>query len=72
MSNRIVISRDSCSNFTIANPKRYVIDFDKISSFEELKMLVSILYKSLNVVVQDDSIYYEQLKDYLKDCRELS
>lgn len=67
MSNRIVVSRDSCSNSTIVNPKRYVIDFDKISSFEELKMLVSILYKSLNVVVQDDSFYYEQLKDYLKE-----
>ena len=72
MSNRIVISRDSCSNFTISNPKRYVIDFDKIKSFEELKMLINILYESFNIVVQEDSIYYEQLKDYLKDCRELS
>lgn len=67
MSNRIVVSRDSCSNFTITNPKRYVIDFDKVSCFEELKMLVRVLYESLNVVVQDDSIYYEQLKGYLKE-----
>ena len=67
MNNKIVLSKSDNNCLKISNPKRYVIDFDKISSFEELKMLVSILYKSLNVVVQDDSIYYEQLKDYLKE-----
>lgn len=67
MNNKIVLLKSDNNCLKISNPKRYVIDFDKIKSFEELKMLINILYESFNIVVQDDSFYYEQLKDYLKE-----
>ena len=52
----------------IVEPKKaYKIDFDKVDSLFQLLPLIQVLFESLNVIIQEDSVYYEQLKDILKE-----
>ena len=57
--------KDDSHNFKI--PKTYKVDFNKIDSIFQWQPLIQLLFESLNIVIQEDSIYYEHLKDVLEE-----
>ena len=64
MGDSLYIKDDSCK---LRVPKTYKVDFNKIDSIFQWQPLIQLLFESLNVVIQEDSIYYEQLKDVLEE-----
>lgn len=64
MDNSLYIKDDS-HNFRI--PKTYKVNFNKIESIFDLQVLMQVLFEGLNIVIQEDSIYYEHLKDVLEE-----
>ena len=47
--------------------KQYIVDFEKINTIFAWQVLLEILFKELKIVIQEDSVYFEQLKDFLKE-----
>ena len=65
MDNKLVVYNNSICNFNkIKIPKVYKVNFDKVEDVH-LKLLLKALYESMNIRIQDDSSYFDLLKDVL-------
>lgn len=72
MDNKLVIyhPNNSICNFNkIKIPKVYKVNFDKAEDVH-LKLLLKVLYESMNIRIQDDSSYFDLLKDVLVEVCE--
>ena len=72
MDNKLVIyhPNNSICNFNkIKIPKVYKVNFDKVEDVH-LKLLLKVLYESMNIRIQDDSSYFDLLKDVLVEVCE--
>ena len=50
---------------TIRIPKRYIVDFDKVKDFNDLKNVVQILFAGLPVVISGNCNFVDDVKEYL-------
>ena len=72
MDNKLVIyhPNNSICNFNkIKIPKVYKVNFDKVEDVH-LKLLLKVLYEAMNIRIQDDSSYFDLLKDVLVEVCE--
>lgn len=70
MKSEFYIANKKDVDFNIINvPKRYEVDFEKVDSIYMLGILIEVLFKELNVSIQENSKSYELLKDVLKEIK---
>ena len=50
---------------TIGIPKSYAVDFDKVNNFEDLKNVVQILFAGLQIKINEDCRFVDEIKEYL-------
>lgn len=60
-------TKSEAKGYILKPTKEYEVDFDKITSFEDLKMLMSVLFEELRIRVVEESVYWDKLKEYLKE-----
>ena len=62
---KLIYPNNSICNFNkIKIPKMYKVNFDKVEDVH-LKLLLTVLYESMNIKIQEDSSYFDLLKDVL-------
>lgn len=62
---KLIYPNNSICNFNkIKIPKMYKVNFDKAEDVH-LKLLLKVLYESMNIKIQEDSSYFDLLKDVL-------
>lgn len=62
---KLIYLNNSICNFNkIKIPKMYKVNFDKVEDVH-LKLLLKVLYESMNIKIQEDSSYFDLLKDVL-------
>lgn len=62
---KLIYTNNSICNFNkIKIPKMYKVNFDKVEDVH-LKLLLKVLYESMNIKIQEDSSYFDLLKDVL-------
>lgn len=62
---KLIYPNNSICNFNkIKIPKMYKVNFDKVEDVH-LKLLLKVLYESMNIKIQEDSSYFDLLKDVL-------
>lgn len=62
---KLIYTNNSICNFNkIKIPKMYKVNFDKVEDVH-LKLLLKALYESINIKIQEDSNYFDLLKDVL-------
>lgn len=62
---KLIYPNNSICNFNkIKIPKMYRVNFDKVEDVH-LKLLLKVLYESMNIKIQEDSSYFDLLKDVL-------
>ena len=62
---KLIYPNNSICNFNkIKIPKMYKANFDKAEDVH-LKLLLKVLYESMNIKIQEDSSYFDLLKDVL-------
>lgn len=66
-----IFMKDEGQEHRFKIPKRYEVDFDKINSIADVLVLVEVLFKGLNIAIQEDSEYFEHLKYCLKEVERL-
>lgn len=70
MDNKLEVKKLIYTNNIICNfnkikiPKMYKVNFDKVEDVH-LKLLLKALYESINIKIQEDSNYFDLLKDVL-------
>lgn len=69
IKNLFIKNKDNIEFNVIKIPKTYEVDFEKVNSIAMLKVLIKVLFKGLNVTIQEDSAYYEELKSVLKETK---
>lgn len=50
---------------TIRIPKQYIVDFDKVKNFNDLKNVVQILFAGLPIRINDNCSFINEIKEYL-------
>jgi hypothetical protein len=48
-------------------PKKYVVDFTKVKTFEELTKILNITFSGLNLKVNDRLVGFEEIEQYLTE-----
>lgn len=62
---KLIYPNNSICNFNkIKIPKMYKVNFDKVEDVH-LKLLLKVWYESMNIKIQEDSSYFDLLKDVL-------
>ena len=62
---KLIYPNNSICNFNkIKIPKMYKVNFYKVEDVH-LKLLLKVLYESMNIKIQEDSSYFDLLKDVL-------
>lgn len=62
---KLIYPNNSICNFNkIKIPKMYKVNFNKVEDVH-LKLLLKVLYESMNIKIQEDSSYFDLLKDVL-------
>ena len=62
---KLIYPNNSICNFNkIKIPKMYKVNFDKAEDVH-LKLLLKVWYESMNIKIQEDSSYFDLLKDVL-------
>lgn len=63
--NKLIYPNNIICNFNkIKISKMYKVNFDKVENVH-LKLLLKALYESMNIKIQEDSSYFDLLKDVL-------
>ncbi|MBC5624991.1 hypothetical protein H8S10_05915 [Clostridium sp. NSJ-49] len=63
--NKLIYPNNITNNINkIKIPKMYKVNFDKVENVH-LKLLLKALYESMNIKIQEDSSYFDLLKDVL-------
>lgn len=63
--NKLIYPNNIICNFNeIKIQKMYKVNFDKVENVH-LKLLLKALYESMNIKIQEDSSYFDLLKDVL-------
>lgn len=60
---------DESKYFTFKIPKRYVVDFDKVKDFHDLKNVVQILFSGLPVVVNENCEFIGEIREFLVEIK---
>ena len=50
---------------TIKISKQYVVDFDKVRDFNDLKNIVQVLFVGLPIIINDNCSFIDDIKEYL-------
>ncbi len=61
---KLIYTNNSICINKIKIPKMYKVNFDKVEDVH-LKLLLKALYESINIKIQEDSNYFDLLKDVL-------
>ena len=62
---KLIYPNNSICNFNkIKTPKMYKVNFYKVKDVH-LKLLLKVWYESMNIKIQEDSSYFDLLKDVL-------
>lgn len=56
--------KDNCFT-TIKQTKQYMVDFDKVENFADLKNIVQIIFVGFPIRINEGFEYFEDIKEYL-------
>lgn len=53
----------------IKEQKEYIVDFDKVKDFNDLKNIVQTLVVGLHITIRDDCSFIDEIKEYLVEIK---
>ncbi len=54
---------------TTEMPKRYIVDFDKVKDFDDLKNIMQILFVGFPIIISEDCYFIDDIKEYLVEYK---
>ena len=68
MRNKLNNPKDAIE-FSINIPKRYKVNFEKVNNFNDLKNIIEVFFKGLDITINENSKHIEYIREYLIEIK---